>query len=359
MQSVDGDSILAACQQVQALDLNDNLPDKGKEEKPAVTGSGDAIPAAPAADPSADRTTATTPTPTSTANGLPDFSALGLRPEVVKALSEFGLEDVTKEQQVAIRSFTEKPETVTLLESGTERAITFVAKAAMMQDLDPETLEHQLLILTATRLAGLQVTRVVRALGDGTGLRVRACIGGSPLAQDIRTLRSGVQIVIGTTGRVIDLLERCILNTSYFKTLVLENADEMLTDHRYEVYQILKRLPDSVRVVLLSSVPQTTDVVQTMKSLMTATPEEMEQFKTRNHSQERPRSVSRNGQRRDQRGQKRQLKRRRQSGGSSTDRTEEKVTTPESTATTPNTDEADAAPVVVQPEVPAVVAASA
>lgn len=346
MQNSDEDAIQVTCNKVAALDVNDNVQDKAEAEKPAA---GDVTPA-PADPVTADR---------STTSGVVDkYSELGLRPEVTKLLSCFQLGDLTPEQEATIRSFTQTREPVTVMESGTERAVTFVVKAAMMQDLDPDTMEHQLLLLTPNRYAGLQVTRVVRALGEGHGLRARACIGGSPLHQDIRILRSGVQIVIGTTGRVIDLLERCILNTSYFKFFVLEDADEMLTTHKFQVYRILKKLPPDVRIVLLSCGHKWDDLVEQMRTVMAATPEEMEAHKSSYHS-DGGRSSSRNGQNRDYQKRKRDRKRRHQSGGSSTDRTEEKATTPES-PTTLTPDEADSVHVVaVQPEAPAVVAASA
>ena len=327
------DQVLDACEKVEGLDINDNVSDKKVEEQESAAGDGTPAAAAPLV------------------NGHADWlSGMGLRPEVVQSLARFGLPPLTAEQRESVRLYTEKAERVTLLESGTERTISLVVKAAVMQQLDPQTLEHQLLILTAHRVASLQTARVIRGLGDGHGLRVRACIGGSPLYMDIRSLRSGVQVVIGTTGRIIDLLERCILNTSYFKTIVLENADAMLEDHKYEVYRILKKLPEDVHVVLLSNVCQETKVVEAMNTLLAATPEEMEAHRSQ-REEGRTRSTSRNEQKRQKNSHKRPLKRRHQSGGSSSDRTEEKTaTTPESTSTpTAEADEVAAVPSAVLP----------
>jgi hypothetical protein len=364
------DAVQEVTEKVTALDLNEN--EKPNPEPAAgdttttnqtTTAPSEAVPAAatesPAAkpavepetsEPAADSTGSSQKTAVSVSNKL---SGLGLKPEVQQTLTSFALGDLTWLQEEAIRSFTEQPAgssiRVTVLESGTERAITFVAKAAIMQQLDPETLEHQLLILTANRYAALQVTRVVRALADPHKLRARACIGGDPLHNDTASLRTGVQIVIGTTGRITDLLERCILNTSYFKVLVLENADEMLSSQKYEVYAILKKLPADVQIILLTNSPQEPDaLMKEMDSVLNATPEDMEKHKP--EKEFRARSGSRTGRRPvDQnRSKRRNLKRRRQSGGSSSDRTEDKGTSAESSPSAQPVDQSS--PVIVKTE---------
>lgn len=368
MQEVsDETGVPLVCQKVQELDLNENPVSDRKHESPAEqSAAGDNV---TTTTPDAEVTTTTTTEekgaePVVVTNGVTKeekWEGLGFRPEVLQTLSKFKLGTLTDGQKDSIRTLTEQSDPVCLLESGTERTITFLVKAAMMQNVDPETLEHQLLILTPTRIAGLQVTRIIRTLGDGHGLRVRACIGGTALHVDIERLRTGVQVVIGTTGRITDLLDRCMLNTSYFKFLVLENADEMLEHHRFEVWHILKKLPADVRVILLSA-QMTPDLVDTMNKLKTATVAEMEALKPEQTFDQRPRSDSR---KRDQRNKQRDRPRkgRRQSGGSSSDRQHaakegtSDATTPVS-ETTPDVPVAE--PVAASaPEQPAVVLASA
>jgi len=99
-----------------------------------------------------------------------------------------------------------------------------------------------------------QIQKVVRALGDFLNVSSHACIGGTLVRDDINTLRHGVQIVVGTPGRVFDMVNRQILLLDCVKLFVLDEADEMLSrGFKDQIYDIFQHLPPKVQVCLFSA----------------------------------------------------------------------------------------------------------
>ena len=87
----------------------------------------------------------------------------------------------------------------------------------------------QALVLAPTRELAQQIEKVMRALGDYLGVKVHACVGGTSVREDQRILGSGVHVVVGTPGRVFDMLRRQSLRPDNIKMFVLDEADEMLS----------------------------------------------------------------------------------------------------------------------------------
>ena len=83
--------------------------------------------------------------------------------------------------------------------------------------------------MAPTRELAQQIEKVMRALGDYLGVKVHACVGGTSVREDQRILSSGVHVVVGTPGRVFDMLRRQSLRPDYIKIFVLDEADEMLS----------------------------------------------------------------------------------------------------------------------------------
>ena len=75
----------------------------------------------------------------------------------------------------------------------------------------------------------MQIAYVVHCIGEFSNVKVHACVGGTVVREDIRILKSGVQIVVGTPGRVFDMMKRGFMKTDYLKLFVLDEADEMLS----------------------------------------------------------------------------------------------------------------------------------
>lgn len=112
-------------------------------------------------------------------------------------------------------------------QSGTGKTATFCS--GILQQLDYGLVECQALVLAPTRELAQQIEKVMRALGDYLGVKVHACVGGTSVREDQRILASGVHVVVGTPGRVFDMLRRQSLRPDNIKMFVLDEADEMLS----------------------------------------------------------------------------------------------------------------------------------
>jgi len=110
------------------------------------------------------------------------------------------------------------------------------------------------LILAPIRELALQIHKVILALGDYLDVKVHVCIGGTKIRDDITTLQNGVHIVVGTPGRVMDMINRGVLSPEHIKTFVLDEADEMLSlGFKDQIYDIYTTLPRDAQVGLFSA----------------------------------------------------------------------------------------------------------
>lgn len=119
-------------------------------------------------------------------------------------------------------------------QSGTGKTATF--SISVLQKLDSAVKQPQALILAPTRELAQQIQKVVVAIGDFMNIECHACIGGTSIRDDIQALKDGPQVIVGTPGRVQDMIQRQILRTDSMKMFVLDEADEMLS----------VRIPDKV-----------------------------------------------------------------------------------------------------------------
>ena len=112
-------------------------------------------------------------------------------------------------------------------QSGTGKTATF--SISVLQKLDPNVKACQALILAPTRELAQQIQKVVVAIGDFMSIDCHACIGGTSVRDDMAALQAGPQVVVGTPGRVQDMIQRRVLKTDSMKMFVLDEADEMLS----------------------------------------------------------------------------------------------------------------------------------
>ena len=152
-------------------------------------------------------------------------------------------------------------------QSGTGKTATF--SISVLQSIDVNLKEPQALILAPTRELALQIQKVVLALGDFMGLSSHACIGGTKISEDIAILQSGVQVVVGTPGRVFDMIQnRRAFNTKHMKMFVLDEADEMLSrGFKDQIYDVFQLMPETTQVVLLSAT-MPAEVLEVTKKFM-------------------------------------------------------------------------------------------
>ena len=108
--------------------------------------------------------------------------------------------------------------------------------------------------MAPTRELATQIQKVVIALGDYLNAQCHACIGGTNVRDDMRKLDLGCHIVVGTPGRVQDMISRNVLRTNNIKLFVLDEADEMLSrGFKDQIQDVFKMLPTDVQVILLSA----------------------------------------------------------------------------------------------------------
>ena len=185
----------------------------------------------------------------------PTFAELGLAPSLLQALGEQGYESPTPIQAAAIPPLLEGRDLLGQAQTGTGKTAAFALP--MLQQLDLSAKHVQAIVLTPTRELALQVAEAVRAYGkregDG-GVRVLPVYGGQPIPVQLRALKRGVHIVIGTPGRVKDHLIRKSLDLSKVHFFGLDEADEMLKMGFVEdVEWILAHAPESRQIALFSA----------------------------------------------------------------------------------------------------------
>ena len=165
-------------------------------------------------------------------------------------LHSSGFEKPSAIQQRGIVPFCKGLDVIQQAQSGTGKTATFCS--GILQQLDYGLVECQALVLAPTRELAQQIEKVMRALGDYLGVKVHACVGGTSVREDQRILASGVHVVVGTPGRVFDMLRRQSLRPDNIKMFVLDEADEMLSrgfkDQVYFSLLVMLQLP-----VLLST----------------------------------------------------------------------------------------------------------
>lgn len=190
-----------------------------------------------------------------------ESEVLGLKDEVLRAIFAYGFEKPSTIQQRAILPIIQGHDVLAQSQSGTGKTATFVI--GILQNIDTTKRRTQALILAPTRELALQIQKVVLILGEYTGVRCHACIGGTSVHEDISWLSDGVQVIVGTPGRVLDLADRRFLDTSKIKMVVLDEADEMLSrGFQPQIYSIFQLLPTEFQTVLLSATmpPQVLEV---------------------------------------------------------------------------------------------------
>jgi translation initiation factor 4A len=180
------------------------------------------------------------------------FDDLDLQEGLLRGIYSYGFERPSAIQQRGIRPILEGRDTIGQAQSGTGKTATFVIGA--LQRIDYGNHQCQALILAPTRELAQQIQKVVLALGDYLKIRCHACIGGTSVRDDIDRLRDGQQCVVGTPGRVLDMIGKRHFNVNSLVTFVLDEADEMLSrGFKDQIYDIFKTLPPNVQVCLFSA----------------------------------------------------------------------------------------------------------
>ena len=186
------------------------------------------------------------------------FADLGLPPALLETLTDLGFTTPTPIQAATIVPLLAGRDLIGRARTGSGKTAAFglpmLARVAASVAANPTQSGTRALILAPTRELALQVTDALRQLGDGLGLQMLTVYGGSSYGPQLRGLSRGVPIVVGTPGRLIDLLERGALQLGGVEYVVLDEADEMLAMGFIEdVERLLKEIPKERQVALMSA----------------------------------------------------------------------------------------------------------
>ena len=180
------------------------------------------------------------------------FSDLTLRPELMQAIAALDYVEPTPIQAAVIPVMLTGADVIGQAQTGTGKTAAFALP--ILNNLQPAERYVQALVVCPTRELALQVANAFYDYGKVQNVRVLAVYGGQPYGPQISRLNRGVDVVVGTPGRLLDLLERNSLNISHVKTVVLDEADEMLSMGFIEdIESILSTTPPERQTALFSA----------------------------------------------------------------------------------------------------------
>jgi len=180
------------------------------------------------------------------------FDDMKLRDDLLRGIYAYGFEKPSAIQQRGILPILKGFDTIAQAQSGTGKTATFAISTLQLVDINKKVC--QALLLAPTRELASQIQKVCVALGDYMKIVIHACVGGTAVREDIRSLQDGVHVVVGTPGRVYDMIQRRALRLEECKIFVLDEADEMLSrGFKDQIYDVFKFLPEKVQVALFSA----------------------------------------------------------------------------------------------------------
>ncbi|MEU7901313.1 DEAD/DEAH box helicase [Actinoplanes sp. NPDC049118] len=181
------------------------------------------------------------------------FAGLALRPELLKALTSLGYEEPTPIQREAIPPLLAGNDLLGQAATGTGKTAAFALPLLHRLEADAKG-GPAALVLVPTRELAEQVSQAVHRYGRDLGVRVLPVYGGQPIGRQLQALQRGVDVVVGTPGRVLDHISRETLDLGDVRTVVLDEADEMLDmGFAEDIEAILAETPQTRQTVLFSA----------------------------------------------------------------------------------------------------------
>lgn len=173
--------------------------------------------------------------------------------DILRAVTEMGFETMSPIQEKAIPVLLEGRDIIGQAQTGTGKTAAF--GIPMIQSVDPALRKLQAIVLCPTRELAIQAAEEIRKLAKYKhGIKVLPVYGGQDISRQIRALAQGVQIVVGTPGRVMDHMRRHTIKTAAIKMIVLDEADEMLNmGFREDIETILADMPEERQMALFSA----------------------------------------------------------------------------------------------------------
>lgn len=184
---------------------------------------------------------------------IESFDDMGLKEDLLRGIYAYGFEKPSAIQQRAIKPIITGRDTIAQAQSGTGKTGTFAI--SILQKIDVGAADCQALVLAPTRELAQQIDKVINDIGEYMKVRTHACVGGTNVRDDIRALQEGVDVVVGTPGRVNDMIQRNFLSLKNLKLFVLDEADTMLDrGFKEQIYEVFSSgLPKDTQVALFSA----------------------------------------------------------------------------------------------------------
>lgn len=183
---------------------------------------------------------------------IDDFEKMNLKTELLRGIYAYGYERPSEIQQKGIMPIVNGSDIIGQAQSGTGKTATF--SIGTLQRIDTTVKETQAVILAHTRELADQINRAISTLGHYLGIQFCLCTKGVSVRKNQEVLRRRPHVVIGTPGRVYDMICRNYLQTDKIKIMVLDEADEMLSKGFVEqIKNIFRRMPQNAQVALFSA----------------------------------------------------------------------------------------------------------
>ena len=181
------------------------------------------------------------------------FEDMCLSDNLTRGIYSYGFEKPSKIQQIAIVPMSKHTDILAQSQSGTGKTGAFTIGSLSVMDTSLKS--PQVLVICPTRELSQQTERVVTSLSNYMKIKVLSATGGNRLQSDISTLRAGAQFVVGTPGRIFDLIRRGDLSVDHMKYVILDEADQMLEDLFAEQIKAIldSNFPSSTRLALFSA----------------------------------------------------------------------------------------------------------
>ena len=180
------------------------------------------------------------------------FDDMELTDDLLRGIYAYGFEKPSIVQQKAVLPMSKGGDIIVQSQSGTGKTATYTI--SVLKKLDLTNPKCQAVIMCPTRELSSQIYRFISKLGEFIQPTIRLCIGGTNSREDIAALTKGAQIVIGTPGRIFDMIHRRALEVATIKMVVLDEADEMLSrGFKDQIYDIFQFIPKSIQICLFSA----------------------------------------------------------------------------------------------------------
>jgi translation initiation factor 4A len=195
------------------------------------------------------------------------FDDMDLPENLLRGVYSHGFERPSEIQKRGIMPMKERRDLLAQAQSGTGKTGAFTIGA--LSALDPDLKRVQVLVLAPVRELAQQIESVAKSISSFMNINVYSATGGTPLREDIRAIEKGCQYLIGTPGRIFDLMNRGVLSSEHIRVLIMDEADQMLEDRfKEQVMCILQKgFPKDTRIALFSAT-MSEDVIDVANNLL-------------------------------------------------------------------------------------------